>query len=294
MFAFIGFSVRRGWRGFWGNGLTSLAATATTVLMLLLLSGVLILLTGLNSTLDYVQQEAPVVALLKESATQGEIDALQASLKAMPQVSRVTFVSQDEAYRDWIARYPDTADVINSSPDNPRPFARLQVYLRDPKDNLAVAAFVKSQPTVYAPINNQQTVDQMITLIGVFRVGGAVILIVVGLIVLFIIVNTIRLAVVARSDEIEIMRLVGASDAFIRWPFIFEGVLLGLIGAAITIGVLFLAQGPIAGFLSQYFEVLPVAASATAGRDIALMVLGAGVGIGAVGSYISVRSFLIR
>jgi cell division transport system permease protein len=90
------------------------------------------------------------------------------------------------------------------------------------------------------------------------------------------------------------MRLVGASDAFIRWPFIFEGALVGLLGAAITIGLLFLGQAPLTSFLSDYFKVLPVDASVTVGRNIALIVLGTGVGIGVLGSYLSVRSYLIR
>jgi cell division transport system permease protein len=143
-------------------------------------------------------------------------------------------------------------------------------------------------------LNIKQTVDQMVTIIGVLRTAGAIILLVVGLIVLFIIVNTIRLAVVSRSDEIEIMRLVGASDAFIRWPFIFEGAFVGLLGAAITIAMLWLAQGPITGFLSEYFKVLPVDAGTAVGQNIALIVLGTGVGIGVLGSYLSVRSYLHR
>jgi len=117
---------------------------------------------------------------------------------------------------------------------------------------------------------------------------------IVGLIVLFIVVNTIRLAVVARADEIEIMRLVGASDAFIRWPFIFEGAMVGLFGATITIALLFLSQGPITGFLADYFKVLPIEANATVGPTIAMVVLGTGVGIGVLGSFLSVRSYLIR
>jgi cell division transport system permease protein len=293
MVAFVAFSLRRAWQGFWRNGLMSLAATLTMVLMLVLLSGLLILLHGLDATLTYVQQEVQVVAYLKDSATSQDTAALEASLQRMPQVTQVEFVSKDQAYADFVARHPDETDVINSLPTNPLP-ASLQINLRDPNDYVDVAAYLKSQPSVDRVLNIQQTVDQMVTVIGILRAGGTAILVVVGLIVLFIIVNTIRLAVVARADEIEIMRLVGASDAFIRWPFIFEGALVGLLGAAITIGLLLLGQAPIAAFLSDYFQVLPVEASATIGQSVVLIVLGAGVGVGVLGSYLSVRSYLIR
>jgi cell division transport system permease protein len=112
--------------------------------------------------------------------------------------------------------------------------------------------------------------------------------------VLFIIMNTIRLAVMARAEEIEIMRLVGASDAFIRWPFIFEGALVGLFGALITIALLWVVQTPLTNFMADFFNVLPVQASVLVGRDVALIVLGTGVGIGVLGSFLSVRSYLIR
>jgi len=291
--SFVAFSLRRAWQGFWRNGLMSLAATATVVLMLALLAGLIILLTGLDATLDYVQQEVQVVAYVKDSATAQDISGLEASLQRMPQVTQVNFVSKDQAYRDFLARHPDEADVIESLPTNPLP-ASLQINLRDPNDYLDVAGYLNGQPAVDRVMNIQQTVDQLVTVIGILRIGGTVILIVVGLIVLFTIVNTIRLAVVARADEIEIMRLVGASDAFIRWPFIFEGAFVGLLGAAITIGLLFLGQGPITSFLSDYFKVLPVEASATVGQNVTLIVLGAGAGIGVLGSYLSVRSYLIR
>ena len=293
MVAFVAFSLRRAWLGFWRNGLMSLAATLTMTLMLVLLSGLIILLTGLNATLNFVQQEVQVVAYLKDSASRQEILSLETSLQGMTQVTQVNFVSKDQALKDFLGRHPDEAEVINSLPTNPLP-ASLQINLRDPNDYLDVATYLKSQPTVDRVLNIKQTVDQMITVIGILRAGGTATLVVVGLIVLFIIVNTIRLAVVARADEIEIMRLVGASDAFIRWPFIFEGALVGLLGALITIGLLFLGQGPITNFLSDYFRVLPVEASATVGQNIALIVLGTGVGVGVLGSYLSVRSYLIR
>jgi cell division transport system permease protein len=293
MFAFIGFSMRRAWHGFWRNGLMSLAATATMALMLVLLSGLIILLTGLNATLNYVQQEVQVVAYMKDTASTADIATLETSVAHMPQVTQVTYVSKEQAYKDFLARHPDQVEVITSLSTNPLP-ASLQIDLRDPNDYVDVATFLKGQGSVDRVLNIQQTVDQMSTVIGVLRTGGTIALIVVGLIVLFIIVNTIRLAVVARADEIEIMRLVGASDAFIRWPFIFEGALVGLLGAAVTIALLFVCQAPLTNFLSDYFKVLPVDASATVGQNIALIVLGTGVGIGVLGSYLSVRSYLIR
>ena len=116
---------------------------------------------------------------------------------------------------------------------------------------------------------------------------------IVGVIVLFIIVNTIRLAVVARSEEIEIMRLVGASDAFIRWPFVFEGALVGLLGALLTIGLLALAADPLSRGMVGFFNVLPLQLGSV-GRDTAILVLGTGLGLGVLGSWLSVRTYLIR
>ena len=120
-----------------------------------------------------------------------------------------------------------------------------------------------------------------------------VILVIVGIICLFIIVNTIRLAVVARAEEIEIMRLVGASDAFIRWPFVFEGAFVGLLGAVITLAVLAAVADPLSSFMVDFFRVLPIQVGSLS-RDLITLVMGAGVGLGILGSWVSVRTYLIR
>jgi cell division transport system permease protein len=293
LIAFVAFSLRRAWQGFRANGLMSAAATATMVLMLVLISGLFIVLTGFNATLRFVEQEVQVVAYLKDTATAADVTALETALSGMQQVSDLKYVTKDQALVDFLARHPDEADVVKSLPTNPLP-ASLQINLRSPSDYLDVATYLRDQAGVDRVLNIQQTVDQLTTIIGILRTGGLAILLVVGLIVLFVVVNTIRLAVVSRADEIEIMRLVGASDAFIRWPFIFEGAVMGLLGALVTIGLIWVGQGPITSFMSDYFKVLPVEASATVGRDVALIVLGTGLGIGVLGSWLSVRSYLIR
>jgi cell division transport system permease protein len=139
----------------------------------------------------------------------------------------------------------------------------------------------------------QKLVDQVLTVTNILRTGGLVLLGLVGLTVLFIIVNTIRLAVVARAEEIEIMRLVGASDAFIRWPFIFEGAMVGALGSALTLGLLALAGPPLGDFLYDFFRVLPLQFGSLA-TQLVVLVAAAGVGLGVFGSWISVRSYLIR
>ena len=125
------------------------------------------------------------------------------------------------------------------------------------------------------------------------RTAGVAMVTIVGMIVLFIIVNTIRLAVVARAEEIEIMRLVGASDAFIRWPFVFEGALVGLLGALVTLGLLAAGADPLSRAMVGFFNVLPLQFGSLA-RDTATIVLATGLGLGVLGSWVSVRTYLIR
>ena len=107
---------------------------------------------------------------------------------------------------------------------------------------------------------------------------------------LFIIVNSIRLAVVARAEEIEVMRLVGACDAFIRWPFVFEGAFIGLLGALATLAVLARGRSAVQAMVG-FFEVLPLELGSLA-RDTAILVLASGLGLGVLGSWVSVRTYL--
>lgn len=294
MLAFIGFSLRRAWQGFWRNRLMSLAATATMVLMLVLLSGLILMLAGLDATINYVGEKVQVVAYMKDSAPKADVDRIQLALQEMPQVTQVNYVSKAQALADFQQRQPGDAALIDSLPSNPLP-ASLEINLRDPSDYLDVANYLRAQTTSVDSVQDLKvTVGQMIAVANVLRTGGIVVLVVVCLTVLFIIMNTIRLAVMARAQEIEIMRLVGASDAFIRWPFIFEGALVGLFGALITIALLWVVQAPLTNFMSDFFNVLPVQASVLVGRDVALIVLGTGVGIGVLGSFLSVRGYLSR
>jgi len=292
--AFVLFSIRRAWQGFWRNALMSLAATLTMVLMLTLLSGFFVLQNVLLASLSYVEQKVEVVAYVQNTATQDQVDALTAKVQAMPQVSSVEFISRDQAlanFRDQLAAQGRT-DLTAALDTNPL-YASINVKLHDPGQLDTVVTAIRGDPIVRSVINIQALVDRVLTFTGIVRTAGVAILAIVGVIVLFIIVNTIRLAVVARSEEIEIMRLVGASDAFIRWPFVFEGALVGLFGALITLGLLMVAADPVSKGVVGFFNVLPIELGSVA-RDTAVLVLGTGIGVGVVGAWVSVRTYLIR
>ena len=294
MLTFVVFSFRRAWQGFWRNALMSLAATLTMVLMLLLLAGFFILQNVLLASLSYVEQKVEVVAYVENTATQGQVGELVAKIDAMPETASVEFVSRDEALR----RFRETQaaqgreDLTKYLEANPL-YASINVKLTAPGDLDTVVAALRDEPIVRNVLNIEALVDRVVTVTTFVRTAGVAMVAIVGLIVLFIIVNTIRLAVVARAEEIEIMRLVGASDAFIRWPFVFEGALVGLFGALITLGLLYAAADPLSSAMVGFFNVLPLQFGSLA-RDTAVIVTATGLGLGVLGSWLSVRTYLIR
>ena len=294
MIRFVIFSLKRAWQGFWRNALMSLAATATMVLMLLLLAGFWIINTGLLAGLEYTESKVNVVAYLTNTTTERQLDELIERVDAMPEVASVEHISRAEA----LERFRETRqlqgddDLTRYLESNPLQ-ASLEISLDEAERYATVRNRLMEEAVVESVINQVDLVERVLTVTRVLQTAGAVVLSVIGLIVLFIIVNTIRLAVVARAEEIEIMRLVGASDAFIRWPFVFEGALVGLLGAALALGVLFAAGEQLSNFMFDFFRVVPLQLGSLA-RDVATLVLATGIGLGILGSWVSVRTYLIR
>jgi cell division transport system permease protein len=292
--SFLFFSIRRAWQGFWRNALMSLAATATMVLMLLLLAGFFIIQKGLLAGLEFTEQKVEVVADIYDNVQPSQVEEVRQRVLLLPEVAEVTFVSREEALVKFRERLKEQGeeDLTKALDSNPL-HASLEVKLVTPEVFGAVVAMLREEPVVQKVKEQQKLVDELLTVTDILRTAGTVLLLVVGVIALFIIVNTIRLAVFARADEIEIMRLVGASDAFIRWPFVFEGAFVGFLGAVLTLAVLALAAEPINNFMVAFFQVLPIEVGSMT-RDLVTLVMGTGLGLGILGSWVSVRTYLIR
>lgn len=293
-FRFIAFSVVRAWQGFWRNAMMSLATTATVVLMLVLLSGLYIVITGLNSGLEFIEGKVGVTAQLQDNLPGITLDRLIADTKTLPGVKSVTYVSPEmamERLKEVYRERGQTLDLGNETEKRITLYASIEIQLTDPKKADSVASALHDRPEVVAITTKQDELDKLVGIINVIRTVGIVAIALVGLTVLFMIVNTIRIAVYARAGEIEIMRLVGASDSFIRWPFILEGVLCGLIGAMVAIGLVAIVWDPIQPVMFDVFK-LPVAVGARFLATLSALLLAVGLAVGAIGSWISVRSYL--
>lgn len=296
MIHFLAFSVKQALEGLWRNRVMSLAATVTMVLMLVLLSSLVIVLAGMQAGLSFIESKVEIRAELSTGVPQERVDSLERRLLALPEVASVAFISKEEALEEFRAQREADGqpDLTQYAGYNPFP-AQLSVKLRDPRQASQVMSLVEEeqrQGVVSRIIEAQRNIDRLVDVTALLRTIGIAVLALVALTVLLIVVNSIRMAVMSRATEIEIMRLVGASDAFVRWPFIVEGLLVGLIGALITLGLLLAASGAIVGLAEGIAGQVPVGFSQSLTTQVAILVLGAGLGLGGVGAWISVRAYL--
>jgi cell division transport system permease protein len=288
---FIGFSVVRAWQGFWRNAMMSLAATATVILMLALLSALFIVIAGLNSGLEFIESKVAVTARLVDGLGFDDRAELIDEVERLPRVASVEYVSPAEAMRRLEETYRETGQELDTGGAEITLFASLEISLVDPEASGSVANALADNDDVERILTKQAEYDTLLGVINTIRTVGIAVVGLVGLTVLFMIINTIRIAVYSRANEIEIMRLVGASDSFIRWPFILEGVLCGLIGAVVTVIGVAAIWDPIQPAMVSVFQ-MPTAVSAQYLTTIAVLLFAVGLGVGALGSWISVRSYL--
>jgi cell division transport system permease protein len=284
-------------QGFWRNPVMSLASTFTVTLMLLLFAFFLTTDRGLQAAVSVLESKVEIALFINDNAKVSEILALKARIEADPAVSRVEYVTKEQALK----RLQEIADrrkdfVLATIDSNPLP-ASLEVKLSDARQAKRFSDDLRAEiggGVVSDVIDNPQVVDQLLTITRVLSVGGIAILAMMLFVALFVIVNTIRIAVHARRDEIEIMQLVGASDWFVRWPFILEGMLVGALGAVVALSVVFAASGPVTGAMLDFLVTLPISLGPEFALQLAASVLGVALLVGAGGATLSVRAHLAK
>ncbi len=291
---FLRFSFRQAFQGLWRNSVMTFAATFTMVLMLILLSALVIVINGVEAGLEFIESRVEIRAELFP-ASEVQIEEFRVVLEARPDVNSAVYVSKEEALQRFIdEREAQGLTNIAEAYVNTNPFpAYYSVELADPRNSQDVVDLLSAQTGLVSLVLGQQTgIERLVDLTAQLRNLGFIVLSFVGLTVLLIVVNSIRMALMSRAQEIEIMRLVGASDRYVRWPFILEGVLIGLLGALITLILLLAASPAISDIASDIAGSVPLGFDQSLTYQIMAITLGAGLALGGLGAWISVRTYL--
>ena len=275
------------------NFFMTIAALVTVFLSIVVLGGVLVFVYTTDALLKEVEQKVEITVYLKTDPdpSQEQIDALQAEISGWKEVKSSVFVTKQEALDRLKADFKDNPQILEGLTGNPLP-ASFEIALVDPKTVNAVAARFTGNSIVDEVRYGKEIADKLFTFTSQarnFLVGFIVLL---GVVAVLLISNTIRLSIFARKREVEIMKLVGATNWFIRWPFIIEGVTVGLGGAILASVVVLVLNGFVVGRVRDNLTFMTVPLDAVPNVTVTLILLAVGVVIGAAGSAIGLRRFL--
>ncbi|HJN40234.1 MAG TPA: permease-like cell division protein FtsX, partial [Chloroflexota bacterium] len=271
---------------------TAFTAIITIAIMLIVFSTFLAVNDTLDHMIDALGRRTNLVAYVQDAAPPSEVTALVQSVSARADVAEVVFVSREQAAVDFRDTLSDLAEILDVIETNPFP-ASIEVRMADPEGLLPLADELRLQPALIEQVLvRADVVGRLLRISNLARIGGGILIISLGAVTLFVIFNTIRLAVFSRREEIEIMKLIGATDWFVRGPFVVEGAVIGFIGAGLSAIAVVAGYARVGPTLESLVSFLPIQTQTGFVTNLALFTMLMGVLIGSVGSYFSVRRYL--
>ena len=274
------------------NGFMSFASISTVAVSLLVLGMFLMLFLNTNHLAQYLESQVQVSVYMQDSATDKELAAVKEKLTKMPGVVKVTQVSKQQALERFKKRLGDQKQLLNSlGKDNPFPNS-FEVQVDSPERIKVLTPQLGQLPKVETAKFGQEVVEHLFQLTKILRFGGILLVVFLAMATPFIISNPIRLTVFARRTEVIIMKYVGATAWFIRWPFLLEGMTLRFFGAVVASILINSIYSGLLERIHATLAFLPLLPTSPLLLYVDLFLLVAGTGIGALGSYISLRKFL--
>ena len=274
------------------NGFMSFASISTVAVSLLVLGMFLMIFLNTNNLAQYLENQVQISVYMQDSATDKELASVKDKLTKMPGVVKVTQVNKQQALERFKKRLGDQEQLLNSlGKENPFPNS-FEVQVDNPDRIKVLTPQIGQMPKVETAKFGQEVVEHLFQLTKILRLGGIVLVVFLAMATLFIISNTIRLTVFARRKEVIIMKYVGATDWFIRWPFLLEGMTLGFFGAVVAFVLINSIYASLLDRIHATLAFLPLLPTSPLLLYVDLFLLAAGTGIGALGSYISLRKFL--
>ena len=275
----------------WRHRTMSIITVLIVSLMMTTLGMFLIVENALSVMISSMEEQVNLIVYLEDDAPPSDVLALRQQLLDDPRTTTVEYITKEEALDRLRASFREDPDLLQPLLDNPLP-ASLEVRSNEAEFLQLQASFLEEDPIVEDVVLPQDVVKILLQISRVasflgYSLGAGLVLV-----TLFVIGSAIRLTVYARRGEIEVLRLMGASDHFIRWPFLLEGVLFGLIGALFSSIVVGIAYIWVHGLLQQLISFFPVSFDTTYLIRLFLILTLFGIAIGGLGSYLSVRRFL--
>ncbi len=277
----------------WRHRTMTVITVLIVSLMITTLGMFLIVENALSVMIASMEERVNLIIDLVDDAPPSDVLALRQQLLDDPRVIDVGYITPEEALERLRPLFKDEPDLLLPLISNRNPLpASLEVRSDDPNHLLSLASLLAVNPIVKEVTIPKDVLDNVIRIVQVIRFLGYTLGAGLALVALFVIGSTIRLTVYARRGEIEVLRLMGASDHFIRWPFLLEGVFFGLVGALFSSLVVGVAYLWVHELLQQLISFFPVSVDITYLLRLLLTLTLFGIVIGGFGSYLSVRRFL--
>lgn len=292
-----------GWKNFKRSGVVSLASVLVTTITMCVILSLIFLQVILNFSLAEIKNKVDVTVYFVTDAKEADILDLKTSIEQLPEVSSVSYESREEALAKFKEKYANdylTLQALDELGTNPLE-ATLNIKATDPSQYESIAKFLEGDsdtPTVNPIVDkvnyrqNKLVIDRLTSLLGGARILGLLITLVLVGISIIITFNTIRLTIFISREEIGIMRLVGASNKYIRGPFIVEGILYGVLSAVATMIIFYPFSLWLGNHLSNFFGINMFTYYLQNFFSLFLVVLLSGTFLGVVSSFFAIRKYL--
>ena len=292
------FFLAEAWRSIRANAAVSVAATVTVLIAVFILGAFIPSFLYVQSTVDSQKDKVDIDAYISDSATVPQVNGLQtqlAALQSQGQIKSFTYVSKDDALVELRERLKDPS-ILEELPSNPLP-AKFNIKPVDPENAQGIIDQISDSPAIDQELGisyGAETADRLLSVARFIQWAGLGLITILLVASILLIGNTIRLSIFARRREVEVMKLVGATNWFIRWPFVIEGIICGLVGAILSVALLWAVKiGVVDQWIRDADSALTRDQATTIGFPLLCVVLIlAGGLVGALGSGITLRRFL--
>ncbi|MBY0309966.1 ABC transporter permease [Patescibacteria group bacterium] len=304
MFTGIRRVVRAGFVGFWRSAYVSLASIFVMMVALFVIGSTMLIEQLLTSSLSTLQSKVDINVYFEPSAPQEEIDAVRKAVAALPDVAHVTYLSREDALQRYRERYQNNEiamQALNELGENPLG-ATIAIQARETSQYESIARFLEEQRTQTAAQNpiiedinyarNKESIDTLTSIIAAVERASFITMLVLLIAAVLISFNTIRLAIYTSREEIGIMRLVGASNTFIRGPFMLQGVMYGVISGVLALLILYPVLVWLGPRTELYFEFNLFTYFVGNFTYFFVTLVGIGVAIGLISSTLAVARYL--